>query len=82
MVLQAMQRLVTSHTAADALLSTPGLVGRLWTAYSSGSDEHVATEAGRTMLRLFAPHSARKGGGKVPSLTSVTVSTDALSTIA
>jgi hypothetical protein len=66
MVLQAMQRLVTSHPAADALLSTPGLVGRLWVCYSSGCDDHVATEAGRTMLRLFSPRAARKGAGQSP----------------
>ncbi len=62
-MLQCMQRLCASHSAADALLSCPGLVGRLWATYAC-ADEHLASEAGRLMGRLFSPHTARRGAGE------------------
>lgn len=61
-VLHCLQRLSAQPLLAEAIVSAPGAVGRLFAALSCGH-EHVAMEAARTLTRLWAPAAARVGAG-------------------
>lgn len=61
-VLQCLSRLAGSSEAAEALLESPTSLGRLFACLGCGEDA-VAFEAGRVLLRLFAPGAARSGAG-------------------
>lgn len=60
--LQALQRLAGSVPVADRIVGSGGGAGRVFAALQSGHD-HVAAEAARLLLRLFAPAAARAGAG-------------------
>lgn len=62
-MLQCLQRLCASSEAAEALLSCHGVLGRAFAAYECGQ-EHVAIEAGRLLLRMWAPWAAKVGAGE------------------
>lgn len=59
-VLHCVQRLVSAPLAAEALLSSPGAMGRLFACLSCDSS-HVIMEAARLLVRLWSPPSGRKG---------------------
>ncbi|GFR46449.1 hypothetical protein Agub_g8023, partial [Astrephomene gubernaculifera] len=67
--LQALQRLVSCHSMAEALLSLPPALGlgRLLAAYEC-AHEGVAAEAARLLTRLWAPAAARVGAAPWSSL--------------
>ncbi|GIM04041.1 hypothetical protein Vretimale_8678, partial [Volvox reticuliferus] len=79
--LQALQRLVSSHTLAEMFLGLPTAVGRVMAAYACGHDG-VAAEAARLLTRLWAPAAARAGAAPwsglraAPSLASLLADPD------
>lgn len=58
--LQALTRLASSPLVANQIVAAPGGCARVFVAMLSGH-EHVAAEAARLLLRLFAPAAARIG---------------------
>ena len=54
---------------AESLLQVPGAIGRLFAAYSCGSDP-VVCETARLLLRLWAPAAARAGAGRLEATSA------------
>lgn len=58
--LQALTRLASAPAVGSQIVAAPGGCARVFAALLCGHD-HVACEAGRLLLRLMAPASARQG---------------------
>ncbi|KAF8069423.1 GRV2 [Scenedesmus sp. PABB004] len=59
-VLHCLQRLASHPHMAEQVLAAPVALARVWACLACGS-EHVAAEAARLLVRLFAPAPARHG---------------------
>mmetsp|Transcript_48085 Transcript_48085/g.121362 ORF Transcript_48085/g.121362 Transcript_48085/m.121362 type:complete len:1147 (+) Transcript_48085:107-3547(+) len=60
LVIQCLQRLVSSPSVAASILGVPGCLPRLFVALAHGS-EHPSAEVLRLMVRLWAPAATRAG---------------------
>ncbi len=61
-MLQCLQRMAAQPLAAEAILSLPGAVARIFAALSCSVD-HIVFEAARLLTRLWSPAAGRKGAG-------------------
>lgn len=59
-ILQCLQRISASPLISPILLNAPDGIARIFAALLCGND-HVAIEAARLLVRLFAPSPSRKG---------------------
>ena len=74
MYINPVPRCLAFPCCAESLLQVPGAIGRLFAAYSCGSDP-VVCETARLLLRLWAPAAARAGAGRLEATSACSLLT-------